>query len=388
MVMGISVTVALFFTSTWLAKILGNASAGPLIAALSASFAIGAVASVSEGLAARRLQFRILAVRKVAAYLLGYGAVGIVSALLGAGAWALVYAQLAQASLEALLLIAAVRFDWRPTIKWSAYREILGYGSGYSVAQVVNSIANQLDRAVVAKYTTTAAVGLYTRAVQITRYPHRMIGQVIEDVLFPSFAGVQADREHLSRAFYRSIGSIFVVMTPVSVFFSVAARPITNLLLGPQWGEAVVLIAAFGASIPFRSAQRISSALLRAVGQFVAHRRPPNILCHCYRNRSHYRYPIRPAWCGHRSDHRLRHVLPRLRARLRTHAIAKPPQVAAEPFCRASTRCLDSVRRTRRDSNDQCHPIVDFARASASGFYITGARRNLGVAAIIPGLGR
>jgi O-antigen/teichoic acid export membrane protein len=266
MVMGISVTLVLFFTSTWLARILGDAAAGPLIAALSVSFAIGAVASVSEGLAARRLKFRVLAVRKVAAYLLGYGAVGIVSAKLGAGAWALVYAQLAQASLESLLLVVAVRFDWRPTLMWSAYRDILGYGSGYSVAQVINSVANQLDRAIVAKSTNTVAVGLYTRAVQITRYPHRMIGQVIEDVLFPSFAGVQSDREHLKAAFYRSIGSIFVVMTPVSVFFSLAARPITNLLLGPQWGEAVVLIAAFGVSIPFRSAQRVSSALLRAVG--------------------------------------------------------------------------------------------------------------------------
>ncbi|SBS75859.1 putative Polysaccharide biosynthesis protein [uncultured Mycobacterium sp.] len=264
---GLSITAALFLASPWLATILGSPEAAPLIAALSGTFTIRALAYVSEGLAARQLNFRILAIRQLASYTIGYGVVGIGSALLGAGAWALVYAQIVEASLIALLLIAAIRFDWRPTRTWSAYRDILGYGTGSSVAQIINSLANQADRAIVSINANPAAVGIYTRALQITNYPYRLIGKVVEDVLFPSFAGVQNDVGRLSSAYYRSTGSIFVVMTPVSVFFCLSAGPLTSVLLGPQWSGVVPLIVAFAVSIPFRSAQRVGGALIRAVGR-------------------------------------------------------------------------------------------------------------------------
>jgi O-antigen/teichoic acid export membrane protein len=266
MVMGLAATLALFFSSGWLAHVLGNPAAAPLIAALSLTFVITAVSFVPQGLASRRLNFRILAVRQLVGYLIGYGVFGIASALLGAGAWALVYAQIAQASMVTILLVAAIRFDPRPTRDWAAHKEILGFGSGFSFARIANSLTNQVDRVIVSMNTNATAVGLYTRALQISRYPTTLIGQVIEDVLFPSFAGVQTDRERLNGAYYRSIGSIFIILTPVSVFFCLAARPLTDILLGRQWENVVPLLVAFGVTIPVRSAQRVSSAVLRAVG--------------------------------------------------------------------------------------------------------------------------
>jgi O-antigen/teichoic acid export membrane protein len=267
MATGASATTALFFLSPLLADVLGTPTAAPLIAALSFSFVIRALGSVPEGLAARRLNFRILAIRQLAAYVVGYGIVGTVSAVLGAGPWALVYAQLTQVTLAAALLIAAIRFTWRPTKAIPAYRDIIGFGSGFSVARVANSFANQVDRAIVSVNMDAAAVGLYTRSLQITRYPTTLVGQVIEDVLFPSFSGVQSERQRLAAAYYKSIGAIFTALTPITVFCCIAAQPIVDLLLGSQWVGAVPLIVALGISIPFRSAQRISSALLRSVGR-------------------------------------------------------------------------------------------------------------------------
>ncbi|MGB3352082.1 MAG: lipopolysaccharide biosynthesis protein [Mycobacterium sp.] len=267
MLMGLVATAVLYGLSGWLAAVLGNPASAPLIAALSFTFVIRALGSVSEGLAARRLLFRVLAVRQLAAYVLGYGVIGIGGAILGLGAWALVYAQLTQVGIATLLLIAVVRFDCRPTIAWSAYRDILGFGTGFSVARIANSLANQADRAIVSMNASAAAVGLYTRALQITRYPSTMVGHVIEDVLFPSFSGVQTDLDRLRGAYSRSVGSIFVALAPLTVFFCLTAGPIADVLLGSQWSGAASLMIAFGVVIPIRSAQRICSALLRAVGR-------------------------------------------------------------------------------------------------------------------------
>ena len=71
----------------------------------------------------------------------------------------------------------------------------------------------------------------------------------------------------MRRAFSRSLGSIAVVMTPAAVFVCAGAGPLTDVLLGAQWTGVVPLIVAFGISLPFRSAQRICSAALRAVGR-------------------------------------------------------------------------------------------------------------------------
>ena len=264
---GLTTTAVLFAASDVLASALSSPNSGPLIAALSAVFTIRAVASVSEGLAARRWKFRVIALRQLAAYCIGYGFVGIGSAIMGAGAWALVYAQLSQAAVAAVLMIAVVHFDCRPTLNRGAYRDLLTFGSGVSFNRIVNSLANQIDRAIVAVNTNPAGVGLYTRTLQVARYPAMMVGQVIEDVLFPSFSGVQADRQRLTAAYLRSVGAIFVVMLPVAVFLSLIAVPVTNLLLGPQWNGAAALFVAFCINIPIRSAQRISNALLLSVGR-------------------------------------------------------------------------------------------------------------------------
>lgn len=249
-----------------LGVLLGSAESAPLIAALAWIFPIKSLSFVAEGLAARRKKFRLLASRQITAYVVGFGVVGLSCASLGMGPWSLVYAQLTQAAVVALLLNATVRFPKRPTFEGQAYKDILAFGSGFSAARVINSLATQSDRAIVSSFTNPAAVGLYSRALQIVRYPTVLVGQVIEDVLFPSFAGVQSDKARLRQAFYRTQGSIFVAMTPVTVLVCLTASQICDLLLGPKWTGVVPLVIVFGLGLPFRSAQRVCSATLRALG--------------------------------------------------------------------------------------------------------------------------
>lgn len=264
---GIVIGAVLAMCGGPIATLLGTPDSAPLIAVLAAIFPIRALSFVPAGLAARAKNFRALAMRQLWAYVIGYGVIGISTAALGAGAWSLVYAQLSQALIATVLLIAVVRFPFSPTFSGSSYRDILSYGSGFSAARVLNSLATQVDRAIVSANSAAAAVGLYTRALQIVRYPTLLVGQVIEDVLFPSFSGVQTDDTRLKRAFTRSLGSITVVMLPIASFVCIGAGLISDVLLGPQWHGVVPLIVVFGASLPFRSSQRICSAALRAVGR-------------------------------------------------------------------------------------------------------------------------
>ena len=264
---GLLTSVILIAAAGPIASLLGSAESMPLIMALAAMFPIRALSFVPAGLAARAKNFRALAIRQIVAYVLGFGVVGIASAFYGAGPWALVYAQLTQATIATVLLVAMVRFPVRPSFSWVSYKEILSFGTGFSAAVVINSLATQADRMIVAANTTIASLGVYTRSLQLVRYPSLLIGQVIEDVLFPSFSGVQDDIPRLRNGFLRSVGAVSVVMFPVTAFLWSAAEPIVDVLLGSGWREAAPLVVIFGMALPFRSSQRICSAILRSMGQ-------------------------------------------------------------------------------------------------------------------------
>lgn len=267
MIIGIATSSVIFLSAGLLADLVRTPEVAPLIAVLSLTFILSAIGTVPEGIATRQRNFRLLALRQVLAYVVGYGVVGVGSALLGFGVWALVHAQLAQVGLASVLLLVAVRFDCRLTADLGAYREIIRYGSGVSASRIVTSFANQMDRVVVSIFTSPDAVGLYTKAVQVTRYPNMLFGKVIEDILFPTFAVVQADRQRLQSAYCKSVGSVCVIMAPVSVFFVLAAGPISDLLLGPQWAGVVPLMMILSVSLTFRMVQRVSNAMMFAIGR-------------------------------------------------------------------------------------------------------------------------
>src|SRR5262249_39356937 len=100
----------------------------PVVRALSLVFPITGVSMVSESLLQRELRFRELANRDIYAYGIGYGLVGVVLALLGWGVWALVLAQVAQATVRTAVLLrsAPVRISSPPS--WASFWELMDYG--------------------------------------------------------------------------------------------------------------------------------------------------------------------------------------------------------------------------------------------------------------------
>jgi PST family polysaccharide transporter len=139
-------TATLYSAADAIAVLIGSSDAGALIRAASWVFVLKSLGVVSESLAARRGAFHLLAIRHVAGYVLGFGVVGTVAALLGAGAWALILAQLVEAACTTLLLVTSVPFDPRPAFDLSDARRLLSFGSGTTVARIVNTASMQVVR--------------------------------------------------------------------------------------------------------------------------------------------------------------------------------------------------------------------------------------------------
>jgi O-antigen/teichoic acid export membrane protein len=242
----------------------------PVLRALVWLLPLQALGVVADSMLRRDLQFRTVSAVRVAAYGAGYGGVGLSLAVLGAGAWALVAAEATQALLSASLLVAAQRRRGRALgalrIGATELRELLTFGGGFALARVGNYAAVHGDEVVTARWLGVGALGLYERAYQLMTMPAVLVGQVLDEVLFPAMAQVQRDRERLATAYRRCVAGVALLTLPLSAVLVVLAPEIVAVLLGPGWGGAVAPLRILAVATMFRTSYTISDSLARAVG--------------------------------------------------------------------------------------------------------------------------
>ena len=222
--------------------------------------------TLSDYLLARRVQFARLAAAEATAYALGYGAVAVLLAAFGLGAWAIVGGQLAQAALRVTLVTIMAPHSVRPSLARGPLRDLLGYGTGHTLAQLANSVAVLGDNVVVGRYLGAAALGLYGRAYQLVTAPATLFGQVANEVLFPAMAAVQDDKASLRRVYGTGAALLAVVALPISSLCAVTSEQLVRVVLGPEWLPLRDAFDVILFGMLFRTGYKLSDSLARATG--------------------------------------------------------------------------------------------------------------------------
>lgn len=238
----------------------------PVLRVLAWTFPLKGLGTVSESLLQRDLRFRWLANREVASYGLGYGLVGVVLAWSGAGVWALVAANMAQATLNTGLLIVARPPSVRLRVNREAFRDLAIFGGGFTAAKIGNYVALQGDNLVVGRWLGPAALGAYGRAYQLMAMPAALFADVLDTALFPAMAKVQDDEQRLTTAYRRGVALVALVMLPASALLFVLAPELVYLFLGPRWASAVAPFKILALGMLFRSSYKMSDSICRATG--------------------------------------------------------------------------------------------------------------------------
>ena len=248
------------------AKFFRIEGVAPVLRWLALVFPLHGVALVAESMAKRDLRFRWLANADVASYVLGYAGVGIVLALLGFGVWALVAGEIAKVCVRAAILVAGQRL--RPRLAWdrAAWRELMFFSGGFTIARVANYLAVQGDNLVVGRALGPVALGIYGRAYQLMAAPATGLGGMLDSVLFPTMAKVQHDRIRLGTAYRRGVAMLSTTVLPLSAIAFVLAPEIIRISLGPAWDAAILPFRILAVGMLFRTSYKMSDSLSRATG--------------------------------------------------------------------------------------------------------------------------
>lgn len=191
---------------------------------------------VPEAMMRRKMTFRPLAIRTLIATVIG-GVVGIVLALAGYQAWALVAQQLVTGVVGAVVLWTVT--DWRP--RWrlprQAVKDLRGFSSQAALGGIGVFLAIRMDILVIAKFFGPTAVGLYRIAQRLPDMLTEVTSRSLQQVSLPELARLQRRPAELGDRLAKMMHVSAVAGLPALGILAATARPLVALL-GPAWSPA------------------------------------------------------------------------------------------------------------------------------------------------------
>ncbi len=168
--------------------------------------------------------------------------VSIVLAILGYSYLAPIWGMVAGSAAQLVyLLLARKNFRiFKPSLVGG--REIVRFGLYSSGVVLINVFYNSAPQLFLARMLDLAAVGLYSRAVNVTQVFDKLVTQVISPIIMPAIYAQTSAGGDLRRIYLHAVSLLSVLHWPFLTFMALMAKPIILVWLGQSWLEVVPLI--------------------------------------------------------------------------------------------------------------------------------------------------
>lgn len=210
---------------------------------ISLNLPISALGLVHEYLLIKALAFRQKFIPEFARAL-AKGAVSIILALLGWGAWSLIWGQLAGTVISVIAFWIVI--PWRPSFNFDkkSSRSLLKYGFSIISNGGISILLLNLDYLLIGRYMGAAALGIYTLAFRMPELLIKEFSGVIGRVMFPVYSKMKNDGQRLGRGFLITLQYVNMVTVPLGLGLALVARPFILVAFTDKWVEAIPVMTA------------------------------------------------------------------------------------------------------------------------------------------------
>jgi len=261
---GLSIYALIFVFASAIANFIGLDNI-VMLRVLAVVFVIHSISGVSESLLQKEMDFKSIGIINILA-LFFYGISASLLALLNFGVWSLIIAQLLQVLVKTILSLFRRPIKITLAIKKKSAKELMYFGTGFTLSKVFNNIANQGDYFVVNRTLGVSALGFYNRSYQLLMIPTNIIGTVMDQVLFPLLSKYQEVNEKLRYVFFNINSLIALIAFPVTIISLTMSTELVHIVLGNKWDSTIVPFRILIISLFFRMAYKICDSLVRSLG--------------------------------------------------------------------------------------------------------------------------
>ena len=240
-IISLLVYLLLFFIAPYVADFYNEPQLKSLMRGLCLIIVIYSLSIVQRALLSASLDFKTQAKASFTSAIIS-GIVGIVFALYGFGAWALVFQQVIGALVNTVLLW--VYSQWRPLLVFSikSFKEMFKFGSRLLISGLLDQIYINMYQLVIGKVFAAKTLGFYSQADRFTKLPSSNLSGIVQRVSYPALCEIQNDEVKLQLTFRKLIRLSSFVIFPLMCFLAAIARPLITFLIGEKWEMTAILM--------------------------------------------------------------------------------------------------------------------------------------------------
>lgn len=170
---------------------------------------------------------------------------GIGSAMLGFGVWALVIQQVTYQLSN--VLAHAVQINWRPGLIFQVSRakKLFSFGWKLLVSGILNVVNQSFASLVIGKQFSGYQLGLVSQGEKYPAALGSMLDGTIQPVMLSAISKVQNDIAYARRIMRRALKTSTYLVFPSMCLCAAIAPTLVPLLLGEQWRESVPFFQMF-----------------------------------------------------------------------------------------------------------------------------------------------
>lgn len=233
--------VILFFASPFIAKYYGEPQLIAVLRVIGVSFFVQAFTAVRNGMVNRNMQFKLLFICNSTASVVS-GIIGIVSAYLGCGVWALVMQRLSQQIIVTILLFINVR--WKIHWKYDSQRikEMLSFSLGVVGSSLLNFFSGSIYSVVIGKKYSVTDLGYYDKGSQLPMQFSLYTFGAMSNVLLPTISSCQNDLKRVKRIIRKVVCMTSFLIMPLMAGLSITSEEIICILFTDKWLPSVPIV--------------------------------------------------------------------------------------------------------------------------------------------------
>ena len=258
--------VILFITAPVIADFYSMPLISPLLRVLGMRLIIGAYNSVQRAFVSRNLLFRKFFWSTLGGTLLS-AIVGILMALKGFGAWAIVGQYLTNSTVDTIVL--AITVPWKPKLLFSTTRLKRMYSFGWKVlaASFLNTCYLELRSMVIGREYSSEDLAFYNQGRQFPQLFYTNLSSAVTSVMFPILAKSKNEEWAFNRQLHRTIQVLTYLIFPLMAGLIMTSAPIVKLVLSDKWLPCVFFLQAYALSYAILPIQTVAEQALKAAGR-------------------------------------------------------------------------------------------------------------------------
>lgn len=258
--------VILFISAPFIANFYNNQLLSPIIRVLGIKLPITAFNSVQQAYVARNMLFKRFFFSTLFGTLIS-GIIGIILALNGFGAWALVAQYLINSTVDTLVLFLTI--SWKPKLLFDrvSAKRLFSYSWKITAGAMMNELYNECRSLIIGRLYPPADLAYYNKGNQ---FPSLIVVNVetsISSVLFPAMSNYSDDQTRVKQMTRRAIRLSSFIMWPLMSGLAMVANPFISILLTDKWLFCVPFLQLACVNYMFQPINSANMQAIKAIGK-------------------------------------------------------------------------------------------------------------------------